>query len=302
MSSLPALAPAIAALLRGTVCPSGTGKDDAPIGRDIAWIDLADEREGLRVILRHTEGTRLRASMSLTPAARGGAEVRAYPAFHELATAAAMSRGADVIARQIESKVVAPALPMLAGWLRTRADYSEARARLVEAVARYQSAFPTARISTPEAWDATEARLDLSNGSTSPDYRYLSGHVKADGSLRVDRSSAVPELAAYAIARAVLSPPVPLFVVAGRSVDGTEYLSGMGWSSDSRAAHVMDEATAVEIARREEERAALTRSPDSGVYGIKPRPYTGPRLYTLEERAEDEAEEARLSALYLSEI
>lgn len=85
-------------------------------------------------------------------------------------------------------------------------------------------------------------------------------------------------------------------VVASRSVDGAEYLTGMGWSGDYRAALVMSPADAREIAAREETKAAATRSPDNGTYQIKAHVWNGPRLYTVAEYESDEA--ARLDSLY----
>lgn len=99
------------------------------------------------------------------------------------------------------------------------------------------------------------------------------------------------------IVRLSLAAPA-LGVVAGRSVDGTEWLTGHGMSGDYRHALVMPWADAVEIAAREERKASATRSPDSGVYGIKARPYRGPSPYTLADYESDEREAAALDALY----
>lgn len=55
----------------------------------------------------------------------------------------------------------------------------------------------------------------------------------------------------------------------------------------------MPMADAVEIAAREESKAAATRSPDNGIYQIKAAPYRGPVLYTLADYDRD-----ALDALY----
>lgn len=89
-----------------------------------------------------------------------------------------------------------------------------------------------------------------------------------------------------------------LAIVTGRSVDGAEYLTAHGMSGDRRAALVMPWADAVAIAASEESKAAATRSPDCGVYGIKAAPYGGPSLYTLADYQTDEREGAALDALY----
>lgn len=99
------------------------------------------------------------------------------------------------------------------------------------------------------------------------------------------------------IVRLTLAAPA-LGVVAGRSVDGTEWLTGHGFSGDARAALVMPWADAVEIAAREERAASARRSPDNGVYQIAARPYRGPALYTLADYDADAAEAAALDALY----
>lgn len=92
--------------------------------------------------------------------------------------------------------------------------------------------------------------------------------------------------------------PDALYVVTGRSVDGTEWLTPAGFSTDRRAALLMSADDAAEIARREESRAAETRTPDAGTYQIKARPYSGPVLYTLADYESDAAESAALDALY----
>ncbi len=99
------------------------------------------------------------------------------------------------------------------------------------------------------------------------------------------------------IVRLSLAAPA-LGVVAGRSVDGTEWLTGHGFSGDARAALVMPWRDAVEIAAREERAASARRSPDNGIYQIAARPYRGPALYTLADYDADAAEAAALDALY----
>lgn len=83
------------------------------------------------------------------------------------------------------------------------------------------------------------------------------------------------------------------YVVSGRSIDGTEYLTPIGWGGDYRAALVMSPADAREIAEREEKKAAATRSPDSGVYQIRAHSWSGPRFYSLAEYEKDQEEERR---------
>lgn len=85
-------------------------------------------------------------------------------------------------------------------------------------------------------------------------------------------------------------------IVAGRSVDGTEYLTPQGWANDYRAALIMAPADAREIARREELKAAATRSPDRGVYQIAAHVWEGPRLFTMADYEASEADNAALEA------
>lgn len=88
------------------------------------------------------------------------------------------------------------------------------------------------------------------------------------------------------------------YIVTGRSVDGVEYLTGMGWSGDYQTALIMTAADAKEIAAREEKKAAATRGPDSGVYQIAARPWNGPRLYRLADYEADESEAARMAEYF----
>lgn len=87
--------------------------------------------------------------------------------------------------------------------------------------------------------------------------------------------------------------------VAGRSIDGAEYLTRHGFGSDFRESLVMTAADAREIAEREETKARATRSPENGVYQIKAHVWTGPALYSLADYDRDAAEAAELDA-YLS--
>lgn len=66
--------------------------------------------------------------------------------------------------------------------------------------------------------------------------------------------------------------PEPLYYVSGRSVDGAEYLTGFGWSYDSRDALAMPLADATRVAAEQEAKHAATRGPDCGIYQIKARP------------------------------
>jgi hypothetical protein len=185
-----ALCDEIASQLDGTrVLETGTA-DGAPSGSDIAWINLANEREGLRVILRRGYGveySRVRASMGVTAEMRAGHDYRALPAFHDLTTAAALSRGARVIAAQIESKIVQPALPMLAEW-KVKREAEEAHARkLAAAIETFRTRYPAARVSD----DGDFSLFSDANG-------YLRGRINSDGGLYVDRCSVGGE-AAFAL-------------------------------------------------------------------------------------------------------
>lgn len=193
------LAAGIASQLDGVIRPSGPGADDAPSGSDIAWIDLQHEREGLRVILRRlsgSESTRLRASMGLTAAGKAGADYRETPDFYKLETAAALSRGPDVIARQIESKIVQPALPMLEAWQIKLRERAAMQAGVEAAAARYQAAFPTARITVGKG----EADFYLAR----VDGGYIQGDINEHGGLYVRRVSRLPESAAVALINALV--------------------------------------------------------------------------------------------------
>jgi hypothetical protein len=193
----------IASQLDGTIRAPGDGADDAPSNADMIWIDLANERDGLRVVIRRglgAERTRLRATMSQTMESRGGPDVdyRETPDFYKLETAAAMSRGARVIAAQIESKIVQPAIPMLEGW---KAKLVEKRARAADldaAAARWQARFPRAKITIDKRNESGEFRL--TGGGSNPDsYWYVNARLYTDGRIYIDRMSPLPEDAAAAL-------------------------------------------------------------------------------------------------------
>jgi hypothetical protein len=205
MTDFLTLATAIASQLDGTIRPSGDGADDAPFStNEIVWIDLANEREGLRVVLRRghgAEATRLRATMSQSMASRNGADYREAPAFYEMTTAAALSRGPRVIAAQIESKIVQPAVPMLEAWKDRAALKAAAAVRLEEAAARWREAFPLAHIKIKP--NDTEGTFHLTGGGTDPDaYWYVNARFNENG-LYVDRMSRLPEAAAVALLNAM---------------------------------------------------------------------------------------------------
>lgn len=200
MMDLQALAIEIASQLDGVIRGTGEGSDDAPAGRDIAWIDLQHEREGLRVILRQGYGaevTRVRASMSVTGVVRNGADHRSMPNFYELTTAAAMSRGARIIAAQIETKIVQPALPMLAQWIEKKAADAAHEAKHAAAIDLIRLRYPTATFRGEEI------------SVYSADSGYLRGRINSDGGLYIDRCS-IPNAAALAVLDAILPPAKPI--------------------------------------------------------------------------------------------
>ncbi|WLJ71170.1 hypothetical protein [Sphingomonas phage Carli] len=204
MTDFLTLATAIASQLDGTIRPSGDGADDAPFSTgEIVWIDLANEREGLRVVLRKgngSESTRLRAVMSQTMASRAGASYQETPNFYQMETAAAMSRGADVIARQIESKIVQPAIPMLEAWQAKQAAAAELQTRVEAAAARYRVAFPKARVDVRKG----EADFYLSR----PDGGFMQGDINEAGGLYIRRVSRIPESAAVALINALIAETI----------------------------------------------------------------------------------------------
>ena len=199
MTDFLALCRGIASQLDGTIRPTGDGADDAPRSSDMVWIDLANEREGLRIVIRHgvgSESTRLRATMAQTHESRGGADYRETPDFYKLETAAAMSRGDRVIAAQIESKIVQPAIPMLEAWKVRQAEKAELQAGVEKAAARYRAAFPSARITVNKG--SADFYLSRADGG------YLQGDINEHGGLYVTRVSRVPEVAAMALIRSLV--------------------------------------------------------------------------------------------------
>lgn len=199
MTDFLALCRDIASQLDGTIRPAGDGADDAPSGSDIAWLDLANEREGLRVVIRKgsgSESSRLRATMGITREARGDADYRETPDFYKLETAAAMSRGGRTIAAQIESKIVQPALPMLEAWKVRQAERAAMQAGVERAAARYRAAFPSARITVGKG--SADFYLSRADGG------YLQGDINEHGGLYISRVSRVPESAAVALIRSLV--------------------------------------------------------------------------------------------------
>lgn len=179
MTDFRALAAGIASQLDGALTErDGMDRDD------IASIDLANEREGLRVILRRgygSESTRIRASMTYSSELRGDLNWSDMPKF-DLETAAAMSRGHDVIARQIEAKIVQPAIPVLDDWKAEREKIESDLAALTETVESWRKRYPKA--------DINIAKGETHNASF---YMYFSDHgsiharLYADGSMYFDR-------------------------------------------------------------------------------------------------------------------
>lgn len=205
MSDFLTLAAAIAAQLDGTIRRSGDEADDAPTSLDMAWIDLANEREGLRVVIMRGHGadsSRLRATMSQTMASRDGATFSDLPDFYKLETAAAMGRGARAIAAQIETKLVQPSIPMLEAWQVKRAERRAMMARLEAAIGRWQARFPRAAISHKPG--DFEASFRLSGGGAD-NYWYLSGRVYEDGGFYIDRMSRLPETVAADMVAAMVA-------------------------------------------------------------------------------------------------
>lgn len=90
--------------------------------------------------------------------------------------------------------------------------------------------------------------------------------------------------------------PAPFAMVAGRSIDGAEYLTREGFHGDRTAALVMEWQTAIAIAASEERKAAATRCPESGVYGIKATPWERPALYSLADYEADERDAESLAS------
>lgn len=187
------LAAEIASQLDGTLCASGYKIGSAPAGDDIAWIDLANERAGLRVVLRKgmfAEATRVRASMSLQgmkEAAPVAFDFREVPAVHTLETAAAMSRGARVIAAQIETKIIQPAIPMRDAFalaIEARVNDNERQAQAINAFRHVQTKV------IPGVSSRFEATGEFYIGL--PGANYLRGHINSDGGMYIERASSIP--------------------------------------------------------------------------------------------------------------
>lgn len=201
MTNLHTLAAEIASQLDGTARLTDEGGDR--LSADLAFVDLANERDGLRVVLRlgmGTERNRVRATMSYTRELRGDLDYRAMPAFHTIETAAAMSRGAAVIARQIEAKAVQPAIPMLEAWKLKRAEIDAEAQRMAATVERWRARFPRAQIELDRS-DKTSATLRMSAPTTAAaaDYWYMNADLRSDGGIYIRQMSALPEAAAMAM-------------------------------------------------------------------------------------------------------
>jgi hypothetical protein len=195
------LAAAIASQLDGVLAPSGEEWDSAPSGDDIAWINLQNEREGLRVHVRRgygAEKSRLRATIGFTGAERGRmTDYRELPSgLHQLETAAALSREARAIAAQIETKIIQPAIPLLEEWRGKKARLADEREQLESAVARYRERFPTARIDLGEKETYSANFYGASMGASGG---YVNGRINRDGSFYIDRMSSIGESAAFAL-------------------------------------------------------------------------------------------------------
>ena len=198
MTDFATLAAGIAAALNGTIRTHDAGGDPiAPNDRGV--IDLNGEYAGLVVVLRQGYGadcTRIRATMSQTMESRDGCDYRETPDLHTLETAAAMSRGAPAIARQIASKLLPTALEKLEAFKVKRREHHAHMARLSAAVDRWKAAFPKARVSMADR--DHDARFELSTGHLVTDYAYVSGRINADGGLHIDRMSTSREADAMA--------------------------------------------------------------------------------------------------------
>lgn len=174
---------ALAAKLNGSIVPQESGPDRMVL-------ELSGERAGLRVVCRRgygAESSRVRFSMSLQ-ALMGAHDFRALPAVHELETAAAFSRGVEVIARQIESKIIAPAIPMRNAWIAKLAELATEAQQFAASIARYRAALPNARIE-----DSGNFHLSRPGGG------YISGQINSSGGFYVQRMSSVPEAKALAV-------------------------------------------------------------------------------------------------------
>lgn len=190
MTDTRTLAAAIASQLDGTLVT------DAP-HNDCLWIDLHNEREGLRVALRRGYGAqsnRLTASTSYTAELRGNADYREMPDFHKLTTSAAITRDARTIAAQIETRCIQPALPLLDAWNAKRDALATAREQLEATVARWQARYPRARIDLPER-ETHNAAVHM----TAATGAHVSGRLYADGSFYIDRISRIGEDAAHSL-------------------------------------------------------------------------------------------------------
>lgn len=170
-----------------------------------AYVDLQHERAGLIVSLSRgygAEASRIRASIHFDEATRGGMDYRALPPVHTLETAAAMSRGGDVIARQIEARVVQPAMPMLESQKVKLQEKRDHAAQLAATVERYKAMFPAAKVSIDPREDS-HASLSWSNSGAMADYRYIRARLYADGHIYIDRASGLPESVAVALLEAI---------------------------------------------------------------------------------------------------
>lgn len=207
------------------------------------------------------DGTETLGDIGWTPPADGSARwIAPVPAAEVPATAEPVTMG-EAIAASI------PGNPVQLAW----AERAEVRRDNVE----YHA--------------GRKARRD---GVAETDCPYLAGGERAARWALGWSDADASERDAEALRAAADAP----HVVTGRSVDGAEYFAGTGWSGDYRAALVMSPADAAEIAKREETKAAATRSPDAGVYRIKAALWTGPRLYSVAEYERDEAEAAALES------
>lgn len=181
MSDLRILAAALATELKGELSP--VAERDA---RDLAWIDFNEgERAGLRIVLRrgyNSEATRIRATLSLGNELRRP-NMQAPASFYALETAAAMSRSADVIARQIVRAVIEPAMPMLATWKAEIAKEIAIADALAAQVVAFRKAFPSVRVDDPRP-GAYSTEIHASGAAG-----YITADLNSDGGLYVKRAS-----------------------------------------------------------------------------------------------------------------
>ena len=182
MTNFATLAAGIASQLDGEYTPSANAHDN----NVLASITLRNEREGLKVILRRghgVESNRITATMSVTDALRDHA--RYQRDFYNLRTAAAMSRDARAIAAQIETKILPPAMEMLASIKDAAArEKATVEALAVEVEKLRTQKIPGLRVEDPKPGSySAHVWVDLGESG------YITGEINSDGGLYVSRAN-----------------------------------------------------------------------------------------------------------------